>query len=104
MLLTFWSCPCPLFKPFECVSNDLFLLAKDLELGFEMLEFDRIFSDKYLKLAFKLLDELDRSDLILLDKDRLELDEFDNELDDEEFTEDVVKIELLVKEAVSNNS
>lgn len=63
-------------------------------LAFELLELGRIiFSDKYLKLAFKPRDELDRNDLILLDKDLLD------DLDDEEFDEDLVKIEdLLVKE------
>lgn len=89
-------CPCPSLKPFESLdSNDLLALSEEgFGLAFELLELGRIiFSDKYLKLAFKPRDELDRNDLILLDKDLLD------DLDDEEFDEDLVKIEeLLVKE------
>lgn len=88
-------CPCPSLKPFESLdSNDLLALSgESFGLAFELLELGRmIFSDKYLKLAFKLRVELDRNDLILLDKDLLD----DR---DEEFDEDLVKIEeLLVKE------
>lgn len=89
------SCPCPSLKPFESLdSNDLLALSEEgFGLAFELLELGRIiFSDKYLKLALKLRDELDRNDLILLDKDLLD------DLD-EEFDEDLLKIEeLFVKE------
>lgn len=81
-------------------SNDiLFLSNKYLELDFKLLEFDRIFSDKPLKLAFKLLDEIDRNDLILSDKD-LECDVERDTVDEleQEANEDEVKTDELVNE------
>lgn len=67
-----------------------------LELDFE---FDRILSDKFLKLAFILFDEIDRKDLILSDID-LEC-EVDRDTADELVVEanvDEVKTEELVNE------